>query len=113
MSYYMPKTHGVTIRRSEKSGRSAKLMARPLAHSCPLARHFGGLREVSDIEEGKRRLVEGKRVSRSLRECHELTGRGRRFNVSRSKARYYLGHAVGVDTREAWPEKSVSRRTET
>ena len=45
--------------------------------------------------------------------CHELTGRGRRFNVSRSKARYYLRHAVGVDAREARPEKSMSRRTET
>ena len=62
----------VTIRRSEKSGRSAKLMARPLAHSCPLAGHFGGLREVSDIEEGKRRSVEGKGVSRSLRESMEV-----------------------------------------
>ena len=62
----------VTIWRSEKLGRSAKLMARPLAHSCPLARRFGGLREVSDIEEGKRRSVEGKGVSWSLRESMEV-----------------------------------------
>ena len=56
----------VTIRRSEKLGHSAKLMACPLAHSCPLARHFRGLREVLDIEKDQRRLVEGKGVSRSL-----------------------------------------------
>ena len=62
----------VTIRRSEKLGRSAKLMARPLAHSCPLARRFGGLREVSDIEEDQRRLIEGKGVSRSLGESMEV-----------------------------------------
>ena len=62
----------VTIQRSEKLGRSAKLMARPLAHSCPLARRFGGLREVSDIEEDQRRLIEGKRMSRSLGESIEV-----------------------------------------
>ena len=60
------------IRKSEKLERLAKLMACPLAHLCPLARRFGGLREVSDIEEGQRRLVEGKRVSRSLRESMEV-----------------------------------------
>ena len=62
----------VTIRRSEKLGRSAKLMARPLAHSCPLAGRFGGLREVSDIEEDQRRSVEGKGMSRSLGESMEV-----------------------------------------
>ena len=60
------------IRRSEKSGRLAKLMARPLAHSCPLARRFGGLREVSDIEEDQRRSIEGKGMSRSLGESMEV-----------------------------------------
>ena len=62
----------VTIRRSEKLGRSAKLMARPLAHSCPFAGRFGGLREVSDIEEDQRRSIEGKGVSRSLGESMEV-----------------------------------------
>ena len=65
----------VTIRRSEKSGRLAKLMARPLAHSCPLAGCFGGLREVSDIEEGQRRSVEGKGVSWLLEESMEVKWR--------------------------------------
>ena len=46
----------VMIRRSEKLGCLAKLMACPLAHSCPLAGCFGGLREVSDIEEDQRRV---------------------------------------------------------
>ena len=64
--------YSVTIRRSEKLGRSAKLMACPLAHSCPLARRFGGLREVSDIEEDQRRSIEGKGVSRSLGESMEV-----------------------------------------
>ena len=62
----------VTIRRSEKLGRLAKLMARPLAHSCPFAGRFGGLREVSDIEEDQRRSIEGKGVSRSLGESMEV-----------------------------------------
>ena len=53
-------------------GRSAKLMAHPLAHSCPLAGRFGGLREVSDIEEDQRRSIEGKGVSRSLGESMEV-----------------------------------------
>ena len=62
----------VTIWRSEKLGRSAKLMARPLAHSCPLARRFGGLREMLDIEKDQRRSIEGKGVSRSLGESMEV-----------------------------------------
>ena len=62
----------VTIQRSEKLGYSAKLMARPLAHSCPLAGRFGGLREVSDIEEDQRRSIEGKGMSRSLGESMEV-----------------------------------------
>ena len=68
MNFLVP----VTIRRSEKLGRSAKLMARPLAHSCPLAGRFGGLREVSDIEEDQRRSIEGKGMSRSLGESMEV-----------------------------------------
>ena len=60
------------IWRSEKFGRLVKLIACPLAHSCPLARCFGGLREVSDIEEDQRRSIEEKRVSRSLGESMEV-----------------------------------------
>ena len=53
-------------------GRSAKLIARPLAHSCPLAGRFRGLREVSDIKEDQRRSIEGKGVSQSLGESMEI-----------------------------------------
>ena len=60
------------IRRSERLGHLAKLMACPLAHSCPLAGCFGGLREVSDIEEDQRRLIEGKGVSWLLGESMEV-----------------------------------------
>ena len=63
------------IWRSERLEHSVKLMAHPLAHSYPLARCFGGLREVSDIEEDQRRSVEGKGVSRSLGESMEVEER--------------------------------------
>ena len=53
-------------------GRLAKLMACSLAHSCPLASRFGGLREVLDIEESQRRSVEEKGVSRLLGELMEV-----------------------------------------
>ena len=55
-----------------------KLMAYSLAHSCPLARCFGGLKEMSDIKEGQRRLIKGKGVSWLLKESMEVKWREKR-----------------------------------